>query len=132
LRESTEGRDCWPEPGGITFAGDVGGAKCGGEDFWCAERPGPAVGEGVAAGGEVGGDFAGIAGVGALTDVGGVGGGLAGGVAAGAVGVVALFCGTGAGRLEFKFRTPPPRLRIPPAIDGMIFCGGVAGAVSEF
>jgi hypothetical protein len=43
------------------------------------------------------------------------------------LGDTVLFCGAVDGRLVFRFRTPLARLRIPPGIEGMIFCGGFEG-----
>jgi hypothetical protein len=144
LRERTEGRGCWPELLGITFGGDVGwagGVDAGGVVGFCGETgPAPAVGVAVGVVGVV--DFTGAAGAGGTAaTVGATSGsgcrtagalgvaGAIGGVAA--AGVAALFCGSTEGRLAFRFRTPPPRLRMPPDIPGMTFCSGVGAVGSD-
>jgi hypothetical protein len=118
LRVKTEGRDWWSPPGGEV---DGGGADPDGAGGFCA-GVGPAAVEGacVDAGASGGGDFA--------EGTGGTEAGVAVGPddrPLGAAGVAGLFCCgvNDCGRVAFRFRMEVPRLRIPPGLFGMMFCG---------
>jgi hypothetical protein len=121
----------------------------GGVGGFCGETgPAPAAGVGGVAGGVGVIDFKGITGAVGAAAIVGAATGSAGGRATGAAGVAgaaggvgvsdvtALLCGGAAGRLAFRFRTPPPpSCRMPPETPGITFCGGVdavgSGALSS-
>jgi hypothetical protein len=109
----------------------------GGVVGFCGEAgPATVAGAGVTVAGVGVVDFAGAVGAAGVTAAVGATTGSDGGCTAcagvagatggvGTTGVAALFCGGAEGRLAFRFRTPPPRLRMPPVMPGMTFCGGV-------